>query len=791
MKRVRLSKRSKNLLNMMVLILVLMPGLTGQENKSFLISGRLLDSLTREPIMFATVAVRRQNDAAFLTGVSAGQDGTFTTGPLGQGNYELQISSLGYERKIVKIDNKDGAVLGDILLQQKIARLEEVTIAGERIKARNDDGKTTYFMNEKLYGISGTGVDLLSYIPGIQIDLAKNISVSGSSDVIICVDGKERDLNFISQLDPERIDRVEILNAPGSLHDATVSGVINIFLKERPEHRIDGHVFADIPVLKPVVYSFPDFSTDCNLGDFDLSASYSGAFSYFNIFESDYRKIEKDSAVTEVNSGQSVRQKDWSHTFHFGVDYKPDKNNQLSFFCHINPFSREFDGNVEYHSVDVKNGESILKYKRDDTDKNINSHISLWYRHAFSKPGRVLTIEMNYSNFKAYNRTDYSANDPADLRNDISNLTKPLQNSLSFRIDYTIPFTEKLRIDAGLKTRVQDMKDRLREGFNYGENVYAAFGSVSGNIKRYSFTAGLRAEKSETGLRDKAIYSGINILPRISLVRKLTDKQSLEFSYNATLYRPNIYELNSLTSFSDPLSSVTGNPDLDREITHKLKLAWSKSSEGNFFTSGLFFEIEKNSINRYAVVLENGIVESRIANLGNIGKYGIEFSGSFRLNKIITLNNWSGIYNMYSGVNELARMNNISDRHKYAFETSVSAIASMKHGFALSMQLQYSSPSLRMQSDYFSDALWMVSAEKTILKRFKAGIVTALPFTGTFTYQGSKTETAALYMHSEGNLDLPAFPVWFRLRYQFSSGEKNSRKNADREDIINIPKKGF
>ncbi len=776
---------------MMIIILALMPGLTGQENKNFVISGRLLDSLNREPLMFATIAIRRQNDAAFLTGVSAGQDGSFAAGPFGQGSYELQISALGYEKKVIKIDKKDDADLGDIFLQQKIARLEEVTIAGERIKARNDEGKTTYFMNEKLYGISGTGVDLLSYIPGIQIDLAKNISVNGSSDVIVYVDGKERDLNFINQLDPERIDRVEILNAPGSRHDATVSGVINIFLKERSGHRINGHLFADIPVLKSIVYSFPDLSADCNLGDLDLSASYTGAFSYFNIYESDYKKIERESALTDINSRQSVRQKDWSHTFHFGVDYKPNKNNQLSLFYHVNPFSREFDGDVEYHSVDAGAGERILNYTRDDTDKNINSHISFWYRHGFGKPGRELTLEMNYSNFKAFNGTSYITTSSTDLNGDFSNLTKPLQNSLSFRIDYTIPFAKKLRFDAGLKTRIQVMKDRLREGFNYGENVYAAYGSVSGNIKRYSFTAGFRAEKSETGLRDKAIYSGTNFLPQISLNRKLTDKQSLEFSYNATLYRPNIYELNSHTSFSDPLSSVTGNPDLDREITHKLKLSWSKSSGDNFFTSGLFFEIENNSINRYAVVLENGIVESRIANLGTIGKYGVQFSGSFRLNKIITLNPWLRIYNMYSEVNELARTNYMSGRQKHTFETSVSAIASLKHGFALSMQLQYSSQALRMQSDYFSDALWMISAEKAFLRKFKAGIVTALPFTGTFTYHGSKTETATLYMHSEGNLKLPAFPVWFRLRYQFSSGEKNSMNNGDREDIINIPKKGF
>jgi len=791
MKRVRLSKRSKKLFNSVIIILVFLSGLAGQENKSYVIRGRLLDSLSREPLMFATVAVRRQNDATFLIGVSAGLDGSFVAGPLGHGSYEFQISALGYEKKVLLIDNKDDADLGNIFLQQKIAQLEEVTIAGERIKARNNDGKTTYFMNEKLYGISGTGVDLLSYIPGIKVDLTKNISVNGSSDVIVYVDGKERDSNYINQLDPERIDRVEILNAPGSRYDATISGVINIFLKEKPGNRINGHLFADIPVFKSFVYSFPDFSADYNLGDLDLSMSYAGAFSYFNIIESDIKKIERESVLTEINSGQFVRQKDWSHTFHFGVDYKPNKNNQLSLFYHVNPFSREFDGDVEYHSVDAGAGERILNYTRDDTDKNINSHISLWYRHGFDKPGRELTLEMNYSNFKAFNGTSYIANSSTDLKGDFSNLTKPLQNSLSFRIDYTIPLAKKLRFDAGLKTRIQVMKDRLREGFNYGENVFAAYGSVSGNIKRYSFTAGFRAEKSETGLRDNAIYSGINILPQLSVIRKLTNKQSLEFSYNATLYRPNIYELNSHTSYSDPLSTVTGNPDLEMEITHKLKLAWSKSSGDNFFTSGIFFEIENNSINRYAVVLENGIVESRIANLGTIGKYGAQFSGSFRLNKIITLNPWLRIYNMYSEVNELARTNYMSGRQKHAFETSVSAIASLKHGFALSMQLQYSSQALRMQSDYFSDALWMISAEKTFLRKFKAGVVTALPFTGSFTYHGSKTETAILYMHSEGDLKLPAFPVWFRLRYQFSSGEKKSGKNSEREDIINIPKKGF
>lgn len=125
------------------------------------------------------------------------------------------------------------------------------------------------------------------------------------------------------------------------------------------------------------------------------------------------------------------------------------------------------------------------------------------------------------------------------------------------------------------------------------------------------------------------------------------------------------------------------------------------------------------------------------------------------------------------------------------FETSVSAIAAFRHGFSFSFQFQYNSPVIGMQSDYFSDPLWMISAEKAFRKRIKVGIVTALPFTGSFTYQGYKTDAGSLLMQNQGDLKLPALPFWLKFSYQFSSGEKNKRNTASREDIINVPKKGF
>lgn len=96
-----------------------------------------------------------------------------------------------------------------------------------------------------------------------------------------------------------------------------------------------------------------------------------------------------------------------------------------------------------------------------------------------------------------------------------------------------------------------------------------------------------------------------------------------------------------------------------------------------------------------------------------------------------------------------------------------------------------------MQSDYFSDPLWMISAEKEFMKRFKAGIVTALPITKSFTYQGYKTDIESLKMKNQGDIKLPAFPLWLKFSYKFSSGERNKRKTGPGEDIINLPEKGF
>jgi hypothetical protein len=81
--------------------------------------------------------------------------------------------------------------------------------------------------------------------------------------------------------------------------------------------------------------------------------------------------------------------------------------------------------------------------------------------------------------------------------------------------------------------------------------------------------------------------------------------------------------------------------------------------------------------------------------------------------------------------------------------------------------------------------------EKGIGENLKIGVTGALLFAGNFTYTGNEIQSNQFYSYSEGNLQLPTLPVWFKIRYQFNKGRKSSQRNRVNEDVIEIPKKGF
>ena len=738
-------------------------GVYAQEKQS--VTGKLIEEESRQAVSFATVTLFKASDSKIAGGSMSDENGVFSISPVNYGSYILKVSNIGFKPVTMNIEviNRGVTDAGIIQLQDTSFMLKELVITGERIRAKSESDKTTFNVTKKMLDVSNTGTDLLKLIPGVQIDLMRNISLEGSPDIIIFVDGKERDKSYISQLSPDQIDQVEIFSAPPANYDGNVTGVINIVLKKDRDSGINGHILIEIPVSSSLVYVFPSYSLNWGIKKLNLYTSYNGELTYLDLRESTRREIWNENDSNELSINQNLRQKEWSHRFHYGLDYFLSNNDQLNFYGYYNPYSRELDGDV-YTRMSGTNIDS-MKSVKDDNDLNTSTFYSFYYKHSFDSKGSEITADLSNYFLRAQNHTDYtySGSDENMVLKEYA--VKPKQNAFSLRIDYKKIFRDKFIFSTGIKTKLQVSQDRYND-FEYNENIYAVYGNLAVKQEKIDITIGLRAERSVSELKDAFINPILSFLPGATFRYKLTSKQNIQISFNRTIKRPNIYQLNPYTSLSDPFTISKGNPFLKPELLNSLYLEHSIQSDGNYLASRLFFNRITNNITDLMFINDTNTFETQVQNLGSVAQLGLQFTGTVKIG-FATLNPYIKIFGLQTSGNNIAKYYSIGNKNRMGLESGLSATASFKHDIACSLTLQYNSAKHNIQGCSFSDVLYFLSVEKTFKQKVKLGIISAMPFTRSFTYNGSKTGGTNFQSSYEGNVVMPAIPFWFKLGFQF------------------------
>ena len=762
-------------------------GIYAQEKQS--ITGKLIEEKSNQAVSFATVALIKASDSKIAGGSMSDENGVFSISPVISGNYILKVSNIGFKpvSRNIEVINKGVTDAGIILLQDTSIMLKELVIFGERIKAKSESDRTTFNVTNKMLDVSNTGTDVLKLIPGVHIDLMQNISLEGSTDILIFVDGKERDKSFISQLSPDQIDQIEVISAPPANYDGNVTGAINIVLKKDRDSGISGHILAEIPVSSSMVYVFPSYSLNWGFRKLNLYTSYNGELTYLDLQESTSRKVWNENDTNELFLNQNLKQKDWSHRFHYGLDHLLSDKDQFNFYAYYNPYSRELDGDV-YSLISGINNDSLRSVK-DDTDLNNSTFYSLYYKHSFDKEGSEITADISNYFLRAENRTDYFYSGSDEIMISDEYVVKPKQNAFSLRIDLKTLFRDKFIFSTGVKAKLQRSQDRYNE-FEYNEDIYSIYGNIAYKHEKIDLSIGLRTEKSVSELKDAFINPFLSFLPGATVRYKLTSKQNIQASFNSTIKRPNIYQLNPYTSLSDPYTISKGNPLLKPELLSSLYLEHSIQFNGNYLASRLFFNRTTNHITNLMFINDTGIFETQVRNPGSLNQLGLQFSGTLKFG-FATLNPYIKIFGLQTSGNAIAKEYSIENKNSMGLESGLSAIASFKHDIACSLTLQYNSTKHDIQGSSYSDVLYFLSVEKTFKQKIKLGIVTAMPFTRSFTYKGSNINGENFQSTHEGNVMMPVIPFWFKLGFQFNSGKSRNKISREKEEIDNSQKKGF
>ena len=231
-----------------IIFSMLCQNILAQNVTTFTVRGTLTDSIERQPLDAAHVAIVRAQDSTSVSGVLSDDKGVFEISKVAQGQYILVISYLGYQPKFkpFTLSGTPRSVnLGFIGMERQNVQLGEVVVAAKfnPIIVKKD----TIEFNTSAYKIQDSDVveDLLKKLPGVEVDQDGSVTAGGQQITKVFVDGKQffgdDPKVALKNLPANAIDKVQVVDRKSDqaqftgIEDDDTEKVINLTL--RPGNR--------------------------------------------------------------------------------------------------------------------------------------------------------------------------------------------------------------------------------------------------------------------------------------------------------------------------------------------------------------------------------------------------------------------------------------------------------------------------------------------------------------------------------------------------------------------------
>jgi outer membrane receptor protein involved in Fe transport len=771
--------------------LLLIISLTSQAQN---IKGKVCYEKDKSPVQFASVALVQLPDSAMITGVITLTDGGYILEKVKPGNYFLRASFLGYKASgknvIVDATNKEISV-DTIFLVEITTSLKEVVVSSERIKGKEMVDRTVYAIPDVISKSSTNGYDILKKIPQVNVDFQNNITLNGSSNFIIQVDGRQRDRDFLNKLLPSDIQSIEIISNPSGKYEGNIDGVINIILKKEARYGMNGNAGLNIkPFNKPTIQATG--SLDYSMGKITF---YITGFSYLqklNINTTNSSNFVMNDSTTSMSGTGAL--KVTSSSVNTGFDYYMNDKNNLSFNISYKPIGQDI--NVPGETFLYKNNVP-LNTVSSLSNNNLHSDeiaASLFYTKTFNKPVQEFTAETNLYWFKSNTGNDFinttylynsntEINSYSRLEDDINN-----RNYFSVKLNYVQPLGMSGKIETGYQIYNQQMSylfninnQESSNLFKYNEFRNSIYGGITFNLKKIGFQAMLRVENSHIKADSVTAPNYTCFLPSANVQYKFSASHNLKFTYNRRINRPGIYNMDPYYKIGQNYDISVGNPNLKPDYRDRLQLTYTWNFGSNYFSPYAYKEFYKDKIGSEYQVLTSPIsgtltTFTKPFNLLS----GYESGGG--VNAMLWYVNinariYKGHINEYTG-----QTVNIPGLDYFSYSLTGYAFAQFDKNKKTTafVYLSYNGVTRNAQSKTYSLPLYGIGGQKQI-KDHSIGIFWLLPFSKNIEYQRTTTETPAFNSKNIVGFDVSGF-VQISYSYKFNKG-KNVKKIDHKVDV--------
>jgi outer membrane cobalamin receptor len=155
---------------------------------------------------------------------------------------------MGYKKsRISKIritPNNKVIDLGVIKLEPAYTSLEAVEVVADKPHVEYKIDRKVITVSEDISAAGGTAVDVLENTPSVQTDVEGNVTLRGTSNFKVLVDGKPGILDgsdALQQIPASTIQSIEIITNPSAKYDPDgMAGIINVLMKKQKQRGFGG-----------------------------------------------------------------------------------------------------------------------------------------------------------------------------------------------------------------------------------------------------------------------------------------------------------------------------------------------------------------------------------------------------------------------------------------------------------------------------------------------------------------------------------------------------------------------
>ena len=688
-----------------------------------IISGKVVDSSTDEPMEYVNVTISNKNTGKELpVGTMSGGDGSFKLDGPPAGSYKVKLSYVGYNAAFVDAvirSSNESLNLNVVELSENAHILDEVEVVGMKAQMRFELDKKVFNVDQNIAAAGASASEILETVPSVEVDEDGEVSLRGNTSVTIWINGRPSGLTsdnrgqILEQIPAETIEKIEVITNPSAKYSPEgTSGIINIVLKRNRQAGYFGGAQAGANTLG---HFNVGGNINVNVGQWDTYANIGVRGRHNDGYNNTYRTYNDG---TYLNSLGETERRNTSFFFRAGTTYHITKADALS----LGGFGMVGGGwnrNRTTYDSDVQDSFTSGFSNSDSNNDGRGGNVSLDYVHEFSDTHDLMaSVSFNLWRMPSevvYQR-QYDYPDSTDTywqrqETDIK------VNNWEFQLDYTNQLNEKFKIEAGYKGTLSHedspmetwtgvnqenmpADEDLWNRFIYDQNIQALYATFGGRIEDFSFSAGLRGEywRNEVksigyGEAESAVAPFVSrkfaLFPSAFLSYSLPKDNEVQINYTRRIRRPWGGQLNPFVNISDPTNISYGNPELQPQYANAFELNYIKSWTNHTVSVSGYYRTTNDVIQRISF-MRDGVMNSTNENVSKSLESGVEFVVQNNLFKRLNLTSTVNLYyNKLDGFSFLPEgmTNPVTGEEESNFTWNINMMASIRLPWDMNLQL--------------------------------------------------------------------------------------------------------